>query len=117
MAEEELNRAEILGPPVDQRRFRASQRMRAVGRGVQSNRGNPRSDDSRVLPGREVRRNATRKEELLRFEMGIRDPGSDRVSCLLGDLELHRSLAGFSRCVIRVITQACQEFSRITIMC
>ena len=37
-------------------------------------------------------RNATRKEELLRFEMGIRDPGSDRVSCLLGDLELHRSL-------------------------
>ena len=23
--------------------------------------------------------------------MGIRDPGSDRVSCLFGDIELHRS--------------------------
>jgi hypothetical protein len=24
--------------------------------------------------------------------MGVRDPGSDRVSCLFGDLELHRWL-------------------------
>jgi hypothetical protein len=32
------------------------------------------------------------KEELLRFEMSIRNPGSDRVSCLFGDFELHRSL-------------------------
>ena len=52
-------------------------------------------DDSRVLPGREMRRlrNATWKEELLRFEMSVRDPGSDRVSCLFGYLELHRSLS------------------------
>jgi len=95
MAEEELNRTEILGPSVDQRRFRTSQRMRAVARRVQSNRGNPRSNDSRVLPGREMRRlrNATRKEELLRFEMSALNPGRDRISCLLGDLELHRSLS------------------------
>jgi hypothetical protein len=30
MAEKELNSTEILGPPVDQRRFSASQRMRAI---------------------------------------------------------------------------------------
>src|SRR5260370_36719757 len=68
--------------------------MRSIGRGIQSNRGDPRPDDSRVLPGREMRRlrNTTRKEELLRFEMSVRNPGSDRVSCLFGDFELNRSL-------------------------
>ena len=36
--------------------------------------------------------NAARKEELLRLQTGGRDPGSDRVPRLLGDLELHQSL-------------------------
>jgi hypothetical protein len=47
--EQELNGPEIPGPPVDQCRFRASQRMRAVSRGVQSNGGDPRSDDPGIL--------------------------------------------------------------------
>ena len=38
-------------------------------------------------------RNAARKEELLRLQMGRRDPGVDRVPCLLGDLELDRALS------------------------
>jgi hypothetical protein len=29
---------------------------------------------------------------MLRFQMGRRDPGSDRVPGLLGELKLHRSL-------------------------
>jgi hypothetical protein len=37
-------------------------------------------------------RNAARKEELLRLQMGRRDPGGDRFARLLGDLKLHRPL-------------------------
>ena len=37
-------------------------------------------------------RNAARKEELLRFQAGRRDPSGDRVPRLLGDLKLHRPL-------------------------
>jgi hypothetical protein len=37
-------------------------------------------------------RNAAWKEELLRLQMGRRDPRGDRVPRLLGDLELHRPL-------------------------
>ena len=38
------------------------------------------------------RRHAARKEELLRLQASGRDPGTDRVPRLFGDLELHRPL-------------------------
>jgi len=38
------------------------------------------------------RRHTARKEELLRLQAGGRDPGTDRVPRLFGDLELHRPL-------------------------
>ncbi len=49
-------------------------------------------NDPGILPSRKVRRrrHKTRKEELFRLQAGGRDPGSDRVPRLLGDLELHR---------------------------
>ena len=47
-----------------------------------------------ILPSRKVRRrrHTARKEELLRPQAGGRDPGTDRVPRLFGDLELHRPL-------------------------
>src|SRR5438128_12478499 len=90
---QELNGPEIPGPPVNQRGFRAPQRMRAVGRRVQPNRPHPRPDDSGVLAGRNMRRlrYAARKEELVRFQMRLLDPRRDRVPRLLGDCKLHRT--------------------------
>src|SRR5207342_1237529 len=38
------------------------------------------------------RRHPTRKEELLRLQAGGRDPVTDRLPRLFGDLELHRPL-------------------------
>src|SRR5947207_11811249 len=68
--------------------------MGTVGRPIKPNRPNPGTDDPGILPGRQMRRfcNAARKEELLRLQMGGRNPGTDRVPCLLGDLKLHRPL-------------------------
>jgi hypothetical protein len=94
MAEEKLDGSEIPGPSVDQRRFSTPHRMGAVGRRVHSNRPHPGPDDPGVLPGRKMGRlrNAAWKEVLLRLQMGRRDPGVDRVPCLLGDFKLHRPL-------------------------
>src|SRR5208283_800399 len=68
--------------------------MGAVGRRIESNRPSPSPDDPGILPSRKMRRrrHAARKEKLLRLQMGCRDPGSDRVPRLLGELKLHRSL-------------------------
>src|ERR1700681_547997 len=68
--------------------------MGAVGRRIESNRFRPDADDSGVLPSRKMgrRRHAAREEELLRLQLGRRNPGSDRVPRLLGDLKLRRSL-------------------------
>src|SRR4030095_4088079 len=68
--------------------------MSAVGRRIESNRSRPGTDDSGVLPSRKMgrRRHSAREEELLRLQLGRRNPGSDRVPRLLGGLKLHRSL-------------------------
>src|ERR1022692_13486 len=68
--------------------------MGAVRRRVKPDRPHPGPDDSGMLPGRKMwrLRNAAWKEELLRLQVGRRDPGGDRVPRLLGDLKLHRSL-------------------------
>src|SRR5438067_12203842 len=68
--------------------------MGAVGRLIKSNRSRPGMNDPGILPSRKMRRlrNAAWKEELLRLQVGRRDPGGDRVPRLLGDLKLHRLL-------------------------
>src|SRR6266566_622029 len=68
--------------------------MSAVGRRIKPNRSRRSPDDPGILPSRKVRRcrHTARKEELLRLQAGGRDPGTDRVPRLFGDLELHRPL-------------------------
>src|SRR6266700_2470984 len=68
--------------------------MGAVGRWIKPNRSRPGMNDPGILPSRKVRRlrHTARKEELLRLQAGGRDPGTDRVPRLFGDLELHRPL-------------------------
>src|SRR5438034_9036320 len=65
--------------------------MGAVGRLIKPNRSGPRMNDPGILPSRKVRRrrHTARKEELLRLQARGRDPGTDRVPRLFGDLELH----------------------------
>jgi hypothetical protein len=53
VAQNELNRSQIPGPPIDERRFRSPQRMRPKEAWVQSDSGNPVRYQSRVLPGRD----------------------------------------------------------------
>src|SRR5258707_5349889 len=68
--------------------------MSAICRWIKPNRSRPGMNDPRILPSRQVRRrrHTARKEELLRLQAGGRDPGTDRVPRLFGDLELHRPL-------------------------
>jgi hypothetical protein len=49
MSQKQLNRTKILGPSIDQRRFRSAHRMCAIGHDIKANRGYPSSDDARVL--------------------------------------------------------------------
>ena len=69
--------------------------MGAVGRRIKPNRSRPGVNDPGILASRKVRRrrHTARKEELLRLQAGGRDPGTDRLPCLFGDLELHRPLS------------------------
>ena len=53
VAQYKLNRSQIPGPPIDERRFRSPQRMRPKEAWVQSDSGNPVRYQSRVLPGRD----------------------------------------------------------------
>src|SRR5213080_2171097 len=65
--------------------------MGAVGRLIKPDQPRPGMNNSGILPSRQVRRrrHTARKEELLRLQPGGRDPGTDRVPRLFGDLELH----------------------------
>jgi hypothetical protein len=91
---QQLNCSEIPRPPVDQRRFGTSQRMRSIRRCIEPNRPHPGPDDPGILPGRKMGRlcNAAWKEELLRLQMRRADLSRNRIARLLGDLKLHRPL-------------------------
>src|SRR4029453_2973616 len=95
--EQQLHGSEISGPSVDQRCFRAPQRMRPVCGWVETDTLNPRPDNPGILSSRKVRRlrHATRKKELLWLQMRRSDPGCDRVPRLLSDLKLDRPLGLF----------------------
>ncbi len=51
MSEQQLDRAQVLGPAVDQGRLRSPQRMRSVLRAVQSYLPHPAIHNPRVLSG------------------------------------------------------------------
>src|SRR5205807_3799724 len=64
MTEEELHCTQILRAAIDQRGFRASRCMGSIRGGVEADLPYPPADDSRVLPGRQMRRGmqAARKQ-------------------------------------------------------
>src|SRR5213593_147553 len=66
--------------------------MGAVSHWIKPNRSRPGMNDPGILPSRKVRRrqHTARKEELLRLQASGRDPPTDRLPRLFGDLELHR---------------------------
>lgn len=78
MAQEQLNRSQVLRPFVDQRHLGSAHGVSAVGAGVEAGCGNPLVDDPGVLPCRNMRRpgNPTGKQILLRFEIRFGNPGS-----------------------------------------
>ena len=90
LTQEKLDGPEIPGAPIDQRRFRTPQRMRAVGSRIRSNRRHPTPDDSGILARRKMRRlrNAARKYELIRLEMSGRYPSAHCVPRLLGPFRI-----------------------------
>src|SRR5438552_6369015 len=90
LTQEKLDGPEIPGAPIDQRRFRTPQRMRAVGSRIRSNRRHPTPADSGILARRKMRRlrNAARKYELIRLEMSGRYPSARRVPRLLGPFRI-----------------------------
>src|SRR5213592_1406982 len=53
--EQKLNGSQISGPSIDQRGFRPTQRMRAVSQRIESDRCDPRCNDSSVLSCRQMR--------------------------------------------------------------
>ncbi len=55
VTEQELNGAEILGPPIHQRRLRATKRMRPIRLGIPADQSGPTLHDPGVLACRQVR--------------------------------------------------------------
>ncbi len=81
MSKQKLNNPKIPGSTVDQRGFGAPHGMSAAGRRVEPNRPHPRPNDPRILPGRQMGRirHPAGKQELIRFQVHLSDPGRDRV--------------------------------------
>src|SRR5215472_14322656 len=67
--------------------------MRAIGRAIKPSAHDPRMDDPRILPGRQVRLRSdpAGKEVVGAPASNVDKPRLDRGSGLLGDLELHRT--------------------------
>jgi hypothetical protein len=94
MPEQELNGAQVLRAPIDQRCLRATHGMRAVGRRVKSDLLDPGLEQALILARRNVLAptNAARKQKVAAGELRLRDPGSRALARLLGQLELHGTL-------------------------
>ena len=94
VAQQQLNRPQVLRALVDQCRLRAPHRVRAVGGRVKAGGHHPVLDDSRVLPGGDMGGlvQPARKEEAFGPQAGLRDPGGHGRARRLGQFELHRPL-------------------------
>src|SRR6185503_10053700 len=92
MPKQQLNRSQIAGLAIDLGCLRATHRMGAVGRAVESGALDPNVYDPRILPCGQVRLPwTTAGEQILATpKVALRQPVADRGPCLLGDFELNR---------------------------
>src|ERR1019366_7871385 len=90
MPEQKLDRAKISGASIDQGDLRPAERVRAIHRGIQSDRPGPLVHETRVVPGgkRFVLSDPTWKQILARSSIALPDPLQDCFARLFGYLEL-----------------------------
>jgi hypothetical protein len=91
VTEEELAGAKVTGFLVHQRDLRSAQAMGAIGARFQIDQRNPVFDQSRVLPGADVltSSDAARKQPIVIAASAQRQPGRERLSSWICDLERH----------------------------
>ena len=94
MTQQKLNRAQVLGPSVDERCLRASYGMGAVVCRVKPELDNPVVENPGVLTRAQVRGavDATRKQEVLGLQTGKLDLLHKSLAGADGDFELHGAL-------------------------
>lgn len=93
VTEQQLDRSDVLGALVDQRRLRAPERVSAVPALVQPDAGGSALYDPAVLPyGQGAPLSSTWEKIAIGAKITPRDPGGDRFTCCLRDLELHWTL-------------------------
>ncbi len=94
VAEQELDRPDVLRAPVNQGRLCPAHRVGPVDLGFQPDRGHPGIHNAGVLPRRQMRRlmYPTREQVLVGLQLGLGNPGRHGSSGGLGYLELHRTL-------------------------
>ena len=92
--EQQLHDPKVLRAAVDQRGLGAPHRVRPVVGAVEPELLDPRFHNSSVLASRQMSRRSkpARKQWVLRSQPGVSDPSPDRISGLLRDLELRRTL-------------------------
>ena len=94
VTKQELHRPQVLGSFVDQCRLGPSHAVRAIGRRIEPDGGNPLVYDPGILASRNMRRFrlTTGEQILLRLQIRFFDPCRNRGSRRLGQVELHRLL-------------------------
>ena len=94
VSQQKLNRSEILGALVDQRRLGTAQGVGTVLGRIQIDGSHPPIDDPRILSGRQVRRVVlpAGEEVIVLSQTCLCDPGRDRRSAGFGDFELNGAL-------------------------
>ena len=94
MAKEQLHGAQVLGPPINQRRLGSPHRVRPVLRWVKAKLLDPALKESGVLTRPQVRRvvDAAREQELVRSQPCELDPLLHGLTGSRCDFELHRPL-------------------------
>ncbi len=92
MAQQNLHRSQVLRALVDQRRFGAANRMRAVSRRIESDFPHPSVDHARVLARREMcALTQTAWEQVIpRPEPSFGHPGADTLASLLSESRTER---------------------------
>ena len=94
MAKQSLDRPQVLGSLIDQRRLGPPHAVGPVYRRIEADGGDPLMHDPGVLTRRDVRRDrkTTGEQVVLRLHIGLFNPSSDSQPGRLGQLELHRPL-------------------------
>ena len=95
MPEQELDRAKILCPSINEGGLGAPQRVRSVGRRIQTDLPHPATDDASILTRGEVRRAAKPawEHEIVSSQTSLPKPRAQNLPRLFRNLELHRALS------------------------